>query len=481
MGRLVVVLLAGTTGCAQLAGLDETSEIEPASLTLDRLSIGANLVRVPQDLSALTASYLVEDGASPDGLARHAAELTAPNTWSSPVYTESTHVMFTVGDGYPRIWSLPNRHVTAVVGALEHPNPMPAPSGAMITVETALPTPVVATEQFELYTVGAWNRMPLAAPLVGATTLGPVTYPYASSLTLTGRPLEKLTVDDAPVLLRYDGNALTAFMDAAPFDQTGDHAISGALTPVVNDQTFDVAVDPSAPTTRLAAVQPAMTAFSMGWALRASPGAEVSVAAGPLLQHHAIAPTSPPQVTAVYGNPFVARGWSTTLELAATGARVYTDAANASVTLDAAIVQLVDPGAITPGATLDPPVGVPEVVSIDDVALTTDGMQIARPTFAVNVTFTTSTPDNTVYELTLFEHTLDMAGTGYTRRPVVSAAGVAPSFVLPPELFEPGKQYNLRANVIAGGYINIAEGDLTSRPLPFAYAFVDSAVFTVMP
>lgn len=481
MGRLLGILLAGTTGCAQLAGLDETSAIDPANLTLDRLSIGANLLRTPQDLSGLTAVYLVEDGASPDGLARYDADLTGPNTWSSPVYTESTHVMFTVGDGFPRIWALPSRHITALVGALEHPNPTPAPAAAMITVQAELPTPVTQTERFELYTVGVWNRAPIAAPLVGATTLGPTRYPYDSSIALTGRSLEKITVDDAPVVLRYDGNALTAFLEATRFEQSGDDTISGPLTPVVADQMLDVTVDPMAPTSRLASLQPAMTAFSMSWALRASPGAEVSVAHGPQLHGAAIAPTSPPQVSVAYGNPFVARGWTTTLEVATGAARVYTDAASASVTLDAAIVQLVDPGAITPGATLDPPVGVPEVVSIDDVALTTDGMQIARPTFAVNVTFTTSTPDNTVYELTLFEHTLDMAGTGYTRRPVVSAAGIAPSFVLPPELFEPGKQYNLRATVIAGGYPNITEGDLTSRPLPFTYAFADSAVFTVTP
>jgi hypothetical protein len=63
---------------------------------------------------------------------------------------------------------------------------------------------------------------------------------------------------------------------------------------------------------------------------------------------------------------------------------------------------------------------------------------------------------------------------------VVLATGVRPELVLPPELFEVGKTYHLRASVTLGGYPALADGDLTERELPVAIASMDSGVFMVV-
>ena len=56
-----------------------------------------------------------------------------------------------------------------------------------------------------------------------------------------------------------------------------------------------------------------------------------------------------------------------------------------------------------------------------------------------------------------------------------------PSFKLPPETFVAGKRYTIRAQSVVGGFPGIANGDLRTKTLPISSAFLDSAVFQVVP
>ncbi|MBA3455740.1 MAG: hypothetical protein H0T42_21775, partial [Deltaproteobacteria bacterium] len=81
-------VLVATAGCAQLAGIEETSDVDlaaPVSLQIDRISVGATVVSAPQDLSANTASFLVPDDTAPEGFLRVAAELSDVNLWTADV------------------------------------------------------------------------------------------------------------------------------------------------------------------------------------------------------------------------------------------------------------------------------------------------------------------------------------------------------------------------------------------------------------
>ena len=63
----------------------------------------------------------------------------------------------------------------------------------------------------------------------------------------------------------------------------------------------------------------------------------------------------------------------------------------------------------------------------------------------------------------------------------MSASSTAPQFTFPPETFEAGKSYTMRAITVSGGYPRLADGDLTVRTLPVAVGYMDCAVFTISP
>src|SRR6187401_3637809 len=103
MGRLLSVLLVGGTGCAQLAGIDETSggtvlPPERVSFTMERMSIGATVERAPLDLTNFTATYLIEDTEAPDGLTRVVAEKLEPGTWSAEIAEGTPPVLYSLPD-----------------------------------------------------------------------------------------------------------------------------------------------------------------------------------------------------------------------------------------------------------------------------------------------------------------------------------------------------------------------------------------------
>ena len=488
-GALASVLLAAA-GCAQLAGIDETSGPDVpsgVSLSFERISVGATVVRSPLDITGQTATYVVADASAADGLVRVEALQTAPNAWtaSAPALATGTPtVVFTLPEQpFPRMYALPSRDVLGAFGAYEHPNPVPPPSPAMITVTSTLPTPFNGTEAFELYSVGTWTRTTLPAPVLNATTLGPVAFDY-NTVSATGhaRPPERITLADVHAVLRYRGAPLTGVLEVAPFDQTGDDMMSGVMVAVPLDQTLDVAIAPATLPTRMMTPQPAMTSTSMGWLMTAAPGAAAAFTGGPVLISGTLTEASPTQLTATYGNPFVGKGWPAVVELRAQSSRPYTDPVTAAgIDLAGSMTSLVAASTLGAGATLDVPAGVPQTVSLDATPLTTDGLMIPRPVVAPVITFTTDGTADTLYTMVVFQLTPNATATALDRTVVISALGAEPSFTVPPELLVPGATYVIRAGAYSGGYPASATGDLTQRTLPVSQSFYEAGVFTVIP
>lgn len=481
--------LGGLVGCAQIAGIDETSgpeTVDRVSLSFEKISVGATVVRAPLDLTGLAAEYLIADDAEADGFLHVPAEQLAPDTWSAAIPDGAPPIRYFTPD-YPepgaKILSLPQRSVLGLYGRMEHPNPQPAPPGAMLTVRATLPTPFAATEGFQLYTLGSWTVRGFGAteiPAVGAAAFGPVSFPFSSTSSITGRPLEKITTADAVMFLRYIGNRLTGVMEAAPFDQTGMDTIMGTMTAVAPSETLDIKVGPPAVIAqRFAPARPALPTFGMAWYLHAAPGYEIANDNGPLLHAAGVAMADTGVINQPYGNPFVAKGWPTVLTWNTVAARTYTPPPGTlPIELHAGLFQLVQP---TAGMTLDLPAGLPEVITIDGKPLSTDGLAVTAPTKPVTVSFVAGITTNTLYQIQLYEIAPNMGGTALVQNLKVSATGLQPQMTLPPDLFVAGKVYNLRAICIQGGYPAIADGDFTKRELPVTVGYLDGGVFTVTP
>lgn len=474
----LAVLAALLCGCAQLLGLDETSGGPPsASLSFERASIGARVVTAPQELSGSMATYLVPDDADPTGLTRVAATQVEPGRWTAPI-TRPAPILFDLPD-HPapilRIFDFPQLEVKSLFGVLEHPDPQPAPDGAMITVNTTLDVPFNGADRFELFTLGSWNAVALAAPAVGATVLAQ-TFPFTAMSSLTGRmPLERITADDAAVVLRYAGNELQGALRAAPFDQTGADTVSGPLT-TVPIQPFSFAIDQVDLTRRYGAVRPPVGAPGMQWTLRAAPGAQLNTDLGPLLA--AGGPTDATTVSSQAGNPF-APDWPSTVLWLSQASRTYTPpAAGLPVTLFAGMHERA---ILESGLQMKLPAGLPTRITLIGTVLENDGVTIAKPARGVEVSFQTDVPENTLYQLQLFKLVPNAAMTALQHELKLGAQGIQPRFVLPPELFEAGAHYTLRAIAVAGGFPGVAEGDLTKRSIPIAVSFLDSGVFQVAP
>ncbi len=476
----LAVLAAMLCGCAQLFGLDETSGVSPpsASLTIQRTSIGSRISYAPQDLGGSTATYLVPDSADPTGLVRVAATLAEPGRWTAPLTTPAP-ILFDLPD-YPkpilRLFDFPQIELKALFGVLEHPSPQPAPEGATISVNATLDVAHNGTDRYELFTLGSWNAIGLTPPAVG--TLGPIaqTFPFASMSSLTGRtPHERIAFEDAAVVLRYAGNQLRGAFKATPFEQTGADTITGTMT-TVELQQATVGIDQTDMMRRYTAVRPPAGTPSTQWTLRAAPGAQLNADLGPLLG--AGPPTDLTTISFQAGNPF-APDWPSTMLWLTQATRTYTPpSAGLPVTLFAGMHERA---VLVPALEMRLPAGLPTRITLIGTVLETDGVTIARPARAVEVSFTTDVPSNTMYQLQLFQLVPNAGGTALQLELKLGANGAQPRFLLPPELFEPGALYTLRAIAVQGGFPGLATGDLTQRAIPIAISFLDSGVFRVEP
>jgi hypothetical protein len=491
MGRLVcAVCVASSASCAQLAGIDETTKDPGAvELSFQRLSIGATIVTAPLDLTGQTASWVVDDAAEPTGLRSVAGAASADGTWTAEIGAEAAaapRVEFTLPElpqPIRRRFDFPNRTVLGVFGVFEHPNPKPADMTETITLQMQYEAGAFAGEGIQVFTLGSWNIRGIAeVPAVGVPQIGPVALAYSSFGSLVGRPLEKLTASDAVLVLRYQAgtNNLTGVYEQPPFDQSGTDVVMGTFSTVAHDQTLDATIDLVDLNRRYGTVRPAVVVPpSMVWTRRAAPGFQSGNDLGPLLQA-AVPAATDTKIAASYGNPFTANhDWRTVLTWSTQANRsVVPPGQTLAVTLSAAMLQRAFP---SPGLALTLPAGLPQLITLDGTALTSDGQMIRAPTRAVTVTFATDIPLNTFYQLQVFDIVPNMAATALEPRTVFLVAGIEPKFVLPPDLFVVGHNYALRAITVQGGHPRIDQGDLQTRELPFAVSLADSGVFQVMP
>lgn len=503
MGRVAVAassLGALLAGCAQLFGLQQTtggtSTDAPGmpsgvSLTFQRISVGATVVRAPLDLTGQTASYLIVDSTTASGLRAVPGMLAASNdTWTAPIPDGTPPVEYTLPD-YPtsfrRIYSFSQRNLQGLFGALEHPNPDPAPVGGAFSVKVTLPSPYTAGEAFQLEAVGPWGVHGFAAgelPPLGGVQIGPVAIPFSAAAfgSQSGRPLTKVTTADQLVVLRYVGNHLTGAGEFAPFTQSGATDSLTATMTAPAQVGLDVHVQPSTVGSRLNQTLPAATAgsLSMAWSVVAAPGYQIANNTGPLLQYGTVLPADSGAITAPYGNPFTAHGWNSVFTWATSVSRTYTPPAkNLPMTLVAGLNELAEP---SPALLLDLPAGLPQVVQINQMSLSSDGMTVVLdPTKSVELALTADKASNTFYQFNIYElvPNLPMNPTALTYSIVAAALSDVPKVTLPNDIFVGGHIYTVRAHCVQGGYPTFAQGNLQNRNLPYAVGYLDSGVFTV--
>ncbi len=478
---LAVVLASG--GCAQVLGIDETTG-GGSTRTLQVVGIfdGGSLVMQPLDLSAETASWFVRDAADPTTLDTFpATPATSFSGWSAAVSGSAPMIELTLPDvptPYTHFIELPDNDDHAIIGEFYygHPSPQPPPPDASFDVTITPPSAIAAGESFQIYAVGAWTEYTLSAtdaPLA-ATTIGPLEIPYTMFGAITPAPPVQIDSTDVVVVLRYVGGVITGLLTVPAFDQSDSaQPVTGAMTAVTADQTFTATIDATADAMRFDALRPAMTDFSPSWSVDASPGAMATSGAGPMLANGTLTMTDT-SFTTTYANPFTAQGWPTLVAYDAVEYRQYT-AGGVPLGLVAGLYTYTDASA---GQTLDLPAGLPELVTIDQMPLSTDGMTVTLPADeGVDVSFVADRPNNTSYEIEMDE--IVVTGSTLARTPVFSAWALAPDVTIPTTELVPGHTYVLRAICISGGYTNVATGDLSTTALPVSVGYFDSGVFTV--
>jgi hypothetical protein len=488
MGRLALcAVLACGTGCAQLFGIQNTSggdagvDTPPnvVSLRIQRLSIGATVVNTPQDLTGQTASYEVADSTTPSGLRAVPATVASPGLWTAPIPMGMPPVLYTLPD-FPmqasRFYALPGRSFATLYGWLEHPSPAPAPSGAMINVNVNTGAAVAGNESYSFYTMGSWTNRGLTAPAVGTAQLT-VSFPFDQpNVSITGRPVEKITTADAVFVMRYVGNQLTGYYRQPAFDQTGNDTIAGTMTQVTPDTTLAMTLHPSAVAARYANVRPAVANLGMAYYIDAAPGYLVANNSGPQLDAVGVAATDSGAVSHMFANPFTGDGWNTIVVWVTNESRTYT-VNGLPVTAYAGMNEFVEPGA---GLDLQLDAGLPTSISLNQMPLLTDGMTIAiDPTKAADLSFVPDMPGATLSQIQLYELVPNAANTAQQYLFKFSCTGTDPHFVAPAGAFVSGHTYVLRAISNKGGFPGVASGDLTMRALPLVQAYADSGVFTV--
>lgn len=482
------------TGCAQIAGIDETSVPPDApaptssSLTIERVSIGATIVRAPQDLTGQTATYYVPADEAVSSLT--AVPATVDGNKFVGAVESAAIVEFTLPDlpmpetPIIRGFDVPARDLTAAYTVLGHPNPTNPIETDNLTFALTSDVAGAGAEAYQLYIVGAWAVRGLPAPGPLEVALPITEAPYITLNSISGRPLEKFTAADSILVLRYSpalNNQLQAVLEVPPIDQTGVDAITGTLVPVTADQNLAFPWDAAAITARYAQARPAPTAATLAanWALRAAPGAGIANDAGPSLASAGIDTTGmQTEVTTAFTNPFAAR-WPTVLTVATGMNRSFAVAtvANLPVTLSSGIRQQ---GA--PTTTVSFPAELPTQVQFDGALLSVDGQELRMPAQPAVITFTTTVP-HTLYAIQMYELVPNAAEmpTAAIYKHVFSRNAAAPSFAIPADRFVVGKSYVVRLHTWQGGFTGVATGDLRANSMDISHAFHDAAVFTVVP
>jgi hypothetical protein len=526
------VVGAAAASCAQVAGIENTVGAGN-SIAVTRMSIGSTVVLSPVAPDKVSAIYFVASR-DPSGYDRVSA-VPDPNhgRLTSQVRTPAP-VQVTLSDEtapIPRVFAFPGpqlsvldvsrtpatsavdsaRSGNTLFGTLEHPGRQDAATGATFMVNVALDAAIVAGQTFQTYVVGAWLARPFSATEAPPTAMqiGPVTFGFTTANTVSGRSqVDQITADDAFLILRYAGSptltVLTGVAEAMPLAQS---SAADAVTtptfptmmPVAPGPTpgmFSATVAQDVLANRYNAVRPGVAGPpAINWSVVAAPGYAYGSNAGPVLASGTVMMEAGP--TAPYENPFAARGWNTIFTLATSASRVYMAPIGpagmpVAITLTAGMNQSLEPPPSPapplpppPPVALELPAGLPQVVTIGNTVLMNDGAFIKQSSQFYNVSFTVDGPASTAtqgarfYNLQLFDLVLNSAMTGVDRVLVFAAAGKDPAFALPPELFQVGHSYTVRAVSTLGGFPGAEQGDFSHPQLPLAQSYLDGGVFTV--
>lgn len=476
MHRGFVLAALPLAGCAQLFGIDNTTGPgagSGATLSVQRVSVGAAINKAPQDLSMDTASFLVGDMT---GLTPQMATVSAPGVWTADV-PGTPSALFTLPSlpmGAHGLLALPSRAMKTNLFAFEHPNATAPSTTSQISLNVTIPA--YAGERLEVLAVGAWMDHVLAGaelPAAMATTCCAVAIPYSMFNPAAGNPAARITLADVVLVLRYTGATLAGVLQATPFDQTdGTDNVGGTMVAVTADKTLSIPL-PTDLTTRYQAVRPAVGGPGSSWNVTAAPGAMLGLATGVSLLSGAPAATDT-MVTGMYGNPFESLGWPAVFTLSTSATRTYT-LNMIPVTLSASLSTKVDAGATS--APLD--AGLPNTILVGTTMLNSDGQMLTvDQTTPVAVSFLSDKSTNTLYTANVYELVMNSMMT-YDRNLVIAATSTTPSFLFPAGTLQTGHTYVITAGCTQGGFPGAAMGDLQTSQLPISRGAADSAVFTV--
>lgn len=499
--RVVMAALVASAGCAQVLGLDETSGLDAnadlASLQIQRVSLGATVVRSPQDLSSQAAVFLQDNGAGGfvavpgtlggDALDTFTADVpgTPPVAFTLPDTSIDTKIT-------NRLWALPARQQRGLLVVSEHPGATPPVATSQLGVMATLPSAYVASESFYVQAVGAWSQFPLGptnlpAPATGATAIT-TTIPYDTFTPMTASPIARITSADVVLLLRYAGNRLTGVLQAQ-FDQTdGTDPLSGTMAAVPATEPLTATLAPATFSTRFSAVRPAVSGLGLTWRITAAPGWSIASDQGVVLHDGTLTPMDT-MVSEMFSNPFESLDWRSVFTFSALSTRTHMftqGTTTVPVSLEARLRTLAAVAPATP-IPVDMPCGLPTTIRANLVMLATDGMTLpVAPDAPVSVEVLVDRPSNTLYQMIVVELGISTTGTtsGVTRKTVLellttSGPTGSATFTIPPGVLAVGTSYYVKVRAFQGGFTEAASGDLQTVSLPFSVGSFDSAVFTV--
>jgi hypothetical protein len=298
--------------------------------------------------------------------------------------------------------------------------------------------------------------------------------------SLTPLPYASVVPQDVVVALRYVGSLLTGAFQASSFTETdGGNPVSGTMSAVTADQTFQASIDPTSLLTRFAAVRPAVNTPSLGWELAAAPGSIRGETSGVQLDGGIVA-AADTVISSTYGNPFTSNAWPTTFIYGTYESRVAMVGTLALHVSAGATSTLVPDGTMV---TLDLPAAIPQTISIDQQPLSTDNTTVMiDPTTYAQVSLVLDRPSTTMYQAILYEvvpadATMMLAALQYDVEVLTTDLQ---SLAIPPDALQAGHTYTLYVACYDGGFTGAGTGDLQTTSPPFHSAYSYSGVFTVM-
>lgn len=469
--RIALLLLA--SGCHEVFTLEPPPQQGDTEFRLEHRRAFTGTSVDTRTIALEGAELLVRDTDAPGGFRVQAMQpdgagaMTLVSTATRPLLRYRLP-----GQTLQRFVSLASPTVLVVDREYRRVDATPASPNAQLQLRVELDRPHAPTDQYLLFTVGAWSSY--AVPHVpDASPWTPPPIPYAHTAPSGGPPHDRIRTDDPVFLVRFDAiNGTTGVMRAMPFElgDAGVVDVAGAMQPVTQT-TKTVQVDSVATAQRLGAVVPDADARSMYAFVYAAPALADDVYFGVPVAYAAGAPFDPSGVTLSYPDaslpgtdwPFSVTwtaGWSRPVSVAP------------AVRRGASLFFATDLASTTELAMTQP---LPTAVSVAKTSLLLDGREVAidrTAPVALEISYDMPPVGCDMHAFAIDE--VDLA-SGARRRAAYALADT-PAIEIPSDVFSPRAHYIVQAACFAG-VPGIADGD-TTTPLPYRAATLDSALFT---